>query len=159
MRRNFLTGSRVQLSVRYWGYFAAKLLAAGTIASVLWAALQYFWPPQLDFIYVYPPRFAHDLQYTLVVGVWFLICCGLAYLCILDQRYRCRVCLRRLMMPVGRGSWSRMLQLGRPKIEYICPYGHGKLDVAEFQISGLDKPEWTPTGDMWEELAGKGKEN
>jgi hypothetical protein len=55
-------------------------------------------------------------------------------------------------MPVGTGSWSRMLQLGRPRIEYICPYGHGTLAKAEVQISGLENPEWTPHGEMWDEL-------
>ena len=54
----------------------------------------------------------------------------------------CRVCLRRLRMPVETGSWSRMLQFGRPRIEYICPYGHGTLREDELQISGLENPEW-----------------
>ena len=72
-----------------------------------------------------------------------------------DQRYRCRVCLRRLRMPVETGSWGRMLQFGRPRVEYICPYGHGTLRTDEVQISGLATPEWTPqSGDIWEELCG-----
>jgi hypothetical protein len=45
-----------------------------------------------------------------------------------------------------------MLQLGRPRIEYICPYGHGKLNVEEIQISGKVQPEWTEHGDIWAEL-------
>ena len=55
-------------------------------------------------------------------------------------------------MPIETGSWGYMLQLGRPKIEYICAYGHGKLNVDEVQISGLTSPEWTEQGDIWEEL-------
>jgi hypothetical protein len=51
-----------------------------------------------------------------------------------------------------------MLQLGRPHLEYICPYGHGTLKVAELQISGLEPAEWTENGDMWEELAAADKE-
>ena len=43
-------------------------------------------------------------------------------------------------MPIETGSWSRMLQFGRPRIEYICPYGHGTLSEDELQISGLGKP-------------------
>ena len=69
--------------------------------------------------------------------LWFLLCCRHLYLIIWDQRYRCRVCLRRLRMPIETGSWSRMLQFGRPRIEYICPYGHGTLKEDELQISGL----------------------
>ena len=55
-------------------------------------------------------------------------------------------------MPIETGSWGYMLQLGRPQIEYICPYGHGKLNVAEIQISGTVAPEWTEQGDIWAEL-------
>jgi hypothetical protein len=81
------------------------------------------------------------------------------YLVIWDQRYRCRVCLRKLRMPVETGSWSRMLQFGRPRIEYICPYGHGTLREEELQISGLQNPEWTPhSDDIWEELCASSKE-
>ena len=50
-------------------------------------------------------------------------------------------------MPIETGSWSRMLQFGRPRIEYICPYGHGTLKEDELQISGLENPEWTPHSD------------
>ena len=77
---------------------------------------------------------------------------GLFYLAIWDQKYRCRTCLRRLRMPVETGSYGYMLQLGRPQIEYICAYGHGKLNVDEVQISGATLPEWTEQGDMWAEL-------
>jgi hypothetical protein len=59
-----------------------------------------------------------------------------------------------MRMPIVVGSWSRMLQLGRPEIEYICTYGHGKLNVSEVQISGKEPPEWKPQADMWDELAG-----
>jgi hypothetical protein len=55
-------------------------------------------------------------------------------------------------MPIETGSWGYMLQLGRPRMEYICIYGHGKLNVEELQISGKVQPEWTEHGDMWAEL-------
>ena len=38
------------------------------------------------------------------------------------------------------------------QIEYICAYGHGKLNVDEVQISGTVAPEWTEQGDIWDEL-------
>ena len=37
-------------------------------------------------------------------------------------------------------------------MEYICPYGHGKLNVDEVQISGTVTPEWTEHGNIWDEL-------
>jgi hypothetical protein len=100
------------------------------------------------------------LAYTAGIGVWFLLTCGMISAVIRDQRYRCRTCLRRMRMPIETGSWSRMLQFGRPEIEYICTYGHGRLNVAEVQFSGTENPEWTPQHDMWSELAGTaGKED
>ena len=92
--------------------------------------------------------------------VWFLFGAGLLYLTVHDQRYRCRVCLRRLRMPVETGSRGFMLQMGRPRTEYICPYGHGTLKQEEFQTSGLENPEWTAhSGDMWEELYAASKQD
>jgi hypothetical protein len=145
--------------MRYWGFLAAKLGISGGCLYGLLAALNYFWPSEPDLFFSHAPRFVYDLEYTTAVGIWFLLCCGALYLCILDQRYRCRVCLRRLRMPIETGSWSRMLQLGRPRIEYICPYGHGTLNVAELQISGLENPEWTPHAEMWEELCAASRDS
>jgi hypothetical protein len=138
--------------MRYWAYFAAKLGVSGAFLAVLLRALNHFWPRPANVLHFAPPRFGYDLGYTLMVGLWFLVGSGLLYLTIWDQRYRCRVCLRRLRMPVETGSWSKMLQFGRPTIEYICPYGHGTLAQPEVQFTGLENPEWTPHGEMWEEL-------
>ncbi len=145
--------------MRYWGFLAAKLGVSGGCLYGLLAALNALWPSEPDLFFSHAPRFGYNLQYTLAVGIWFLLCCGAVYLIILDQRYRCRVCLRRLRMPIETGSWSRMLQLGRPRIEYICPYGHGTLNVAELQISGLENPEWTPHAEMWEELCAASRDS
>lgn len=193
--------------MRYWAYFATKLVVAAASLYGLLALLNWSWPPAPRLLpesvttsilhspqlfapapapspttglmesetdtpkiltvphdggrrltYV-PPRFGSDLGFTLALLAWFLLCTGTLYLIIWDQRYRCRVCLRRLRMPIETGSWSRMLQFGRPRIEYICPYGHGTLREEELQISGLENPEWTPhSDDLWEELCASSKE-
>jgi hypothetical protein len=154
---NFPMPLHVKQFMRYWGFLFGKLAVSGAfLAGCLWC-LNLFWTPPTPFLHVSPYWFAYDLLYTSMVGLWFLLACGTMYLCVLDQRYRCRVCLRRLRMPIETGSWSRMLLLGRPHIEYICLYGHGKLNVAELQISGLENPEWTAHADMWEELCAAGK--
>ncbi|HYW47394.1 MAG TPA: hypothetical protein VE959_31285 [Bryobacteraceae bacterium] len=138
--------------MRYWAYFAAKIVVAAATLYGLLALLNWYWPAEPHVFWYIPPRFGYDLGYTLAVLVWFLLCTGALYLVIFDQRYRCRVCLRRLRMPVETGSWSRMLQFGRPRIEYICPYGHGTLKEEELQ-SFLENPEWTPhSDDFWDEL-------
>jgi hypothetical protein len=138
--------------MRYWGFFAGKLGIAGAVSYGMLKAINAYWSSPLWFYGVRMPRFGVDLAFTTAVGVWFLLSIGLLYVCVWDQRYRCRVCLRRLRMPIETGSWDRMLQLGRPRIEYICPYGHGTLKEEELQISGIDNAEWTESGDMWEEL-------
>ena len=145
--------------MRYWAYFTAKLVAIAATFYGLLILLNWFWPPEPRFFTYVPPRFGYNLGYTLTVLILFLLFTGAMYFVIRDQRYRCRVCLRHLRMPVETGSWSRMLQLGRPRIEYICPYGHGTLREDELQISGLENPEWTPhSDDMWEELCASSKD-
>ena len=132
---------------RYWGFLLLKFAAAALISiSALWILNRAFEPhPRMQ-------RLGFDLLYTTLALVWFQFSYGLFYLAVWDQRYRCRTCLRRLCMPIETGSWGHMLRLGRPQIEYICPYGPGKLNVEELQISGKVAPEWTEHGDLWQEL-------
>jgi hypothetical protein len=147
--------------MRYWAFFGAKLaVATGPLYGLL-ALLASFFPAK--------PKDAPDvwaletsqqaLVCNLLLMVWFLLCVGTIYMIVWDQRHRCRVCLRRLRMPVETGSWSRMLQFGRPRIEYICPYGHGTLREEELQISGLETPKWDRTGDLWEDLCAASKDS
>jgi len=138
--------------LRYWGFLALKLAGAALGAAFALWFLNLFWEPYTPFFRLNQFQFCWDLAYTSLVGVWFLFSYGLFYLAFWDQRYRCRTCLRRLRMPVETGSWGYMLQLGRPRIEYICPYGHGTLNVDEVQISGKVQPVWTEHGDIWDEL-------
>src|SRR5258708_65935 len=146
--------------MRYWGLLIGKLAAWGAISYGLLLALDSFWPSPVLLFNVRASRFGFDLAYTSAVGLWFLIIAGLLYLCIWDQRYRCRVCLRRLRMPIATGSWSRMLLFGRPQIEYICPYGHGTLREDDLHITGISADEWTPhSDDIWAELCAPGKDN
>jgi hypothetical protein len=143
---------RVKQNVRYWGYLVLKVALVCAVASVFLCEINYSWRPLENLLRVNGKFFAHDLWYTSLVGLWFLGVVALLYLVGLDQRYRCRVCLRRLRMPVERGSWGRMLMFGRPEVEYICIYGHGTLNVPELQIDGTVNPKWKPQGDIWSEL-------
>jgi hypothetical protein len=140
--------------MRYWAFFAAKLAAAGAPLYGLLLLLAKLFPAK--------PKDASDLWAletggqallaNLAMMIWFLLCVGTLYMIVWDQRHRCRVCLRRLRMPVATGSWSRMLQFGRPRIEYICPYGHGTLREEELQILGRETPKWDRTDDLWADL-------
>jgi len=150
-------GGKRLTSVRYWSLLVAKLALCGAVSYSLLYAIDSYWSSPLWLYNVRSPRFGLDLVYTSVIGVWFLVSAGLLYLCVWDQRYRCRVCLRRLRMPIETGSWSRMLLVGIPRIEYICTYGHGTLKEEELHLTGADN-EWTESGDMWEELCAASKD-
>jgi hypothetical protein len=143
---------QVKDHVRYWGFLLLKCIAAALGATLALAFLNLGWPPATPWFHLNEYQFCQDLTYTALAGVWFLFSYGLFYLAFWDQRYRCRTCLRRLRMPVETGSYGYMLQLGRPRIEYICPYGHGSLNIEEIQFPGKVPPEWTERGDIWSEL-------
>jgi hypothetical protein len=131
--------------MKYWGYLAAKLAAgAGLAYAIAWAIYYCYLPQSAD-------AFAYDLTFRLLMLGHFLLCLGLLYIVVRDQRYRCRTCLRRLRMPIARGSWTHIL-LGPPRTEYICPYGHGTLNVSELHIGGPHPPDWQEHEDIWKEL-------
>lgn len=138
--------------MKYWGYLVAKLAAGTGIAyAVGWGIHNWYPTPAPVVLNERPDPFATDLTYTFVMLAYFLFCLGLLYLIIRDQRFRCRTCLRRLRMPVARGSWTHIL-LGPPRTEYICVYGHGTLKVPELQIGGPNPPDWQAHEDIWKEL-------
>jgi hypothetical protein len=138
--------------MRYRLLFTAKLLGVAAIGVVVWMLLVHFSPhaPQV------PPLQAltfvlWKLSWSLTIGAFFVFVCGLLYLSWRDHAYRCRVCCRKLCMPVTHGSWSRTFT-DRPNTEYICAYGHGKLSVPETQLTGFEASHWTFYGDIWQEL-------
>jgi hypothetical protein len=147
----------VKSVVKYWAYFTAKIALAGVF---LWAALKlilHFAPKPATFMYVQPKNpFAFDLGFTFLMLLYWLLAAGIIWIVIWDQRYRCRTCLRRLRMPIRKGSWTHVL-LGAPRMEYICIYGHGTLKVAELQITGHQTPDWEPHEDIWKELFSESK--
>jgi hypothetical protein len=144
--------------MRYWAYFVAKLtVAAGVLYGVM-GLLDKYLPKEGSDAWAPLGQGFDKLIVSSVFMLYFLLCAGVLYLIVRDQRYRCRVCLRQLRMPIETGSWGRMLQFGAPRIEYICPYGHGTLKADEVQISGLSTPEWTANSDdIWNELAAASK--
>jgi hypothetical protein len=134
--------------MKYWAYLVAKLVAAGGfVFGMVVAVRYYFFRPEVFM----NDLFTRDLRIAFAELLITLIGAGLLAVIIWDQRYRCRTCLRRLRMPVQKGSWTHVL-FGRPQTEYICPYGHGTLQVEELQITGRQEPDWQPHEDMWKEL-------
>jgi hypothetical protein len=142
--------------MKYWLFLAAKLAAALGAMYGLQCVLVDFYPQPPPLLPEYgptPPLFLHDLSFTLAEFVLWLFGTGIAAAILWDHRRRCRICLRRLIMPASSGSWGNMVTLGRPKTEWICPFGHGTLSVEELQITGMAPPAWHKHGDdIWKEL-------
>jgi hypothetical protein len=146
----------VQKVMRYWLYLLAKLIGDAAAALGLQALLVHFYPAQDKPLARFGPAltpFMHDMAYTFLSFFIGLACAGLLYLAIWDQKRRCRSCLRQLIMPVATGSWGHIVMFGQPRTEWICPYGHGTLSIAELQIAGRELPDWQPHDDnIWKEL-------
>jgi hypothetical protein len=139
--------------MKYWSYFAAKVLVASGVTYWLHHAVQFAFPVPPHTRYgPPPPMFLNDMAFTFSILLVWLVATGIFYLAIWDQRRRCRTCLRRLRMPIAIGSWSNILIFGRPKTQWICPYGHGTLKVDELHLDGKEPPDWEPHEDMWKEL-------
>src|SRR5205823_12101455 len=121
--------------IRFWLFFSARSMAALIAPTAAWLAAM---------------RLAEYSQAGgigglafLLAAVWtvLLLSIGALLWSLRAQRLRCRVCLRRLRMPVSRGAWSSLI-MDSPAIEYICPLGHGRLSVAGSQ--DLRSPQWIP---------------
>lgn len=143
--------------MKYWAYFAAKLAVLALLMKGLWIVLSLLKPGPQFFMLSRVSPFGHDLWWTLTVLLYSLLGIGLLYLAVLDQKYRCRTCLRRLRMPVETGSWNHMLLFGPPRTEWICTYGHGTLKVPEVQITGAEPTDWQAHEDIWKELTSYGE--
>ena len=137
--------------MKYWSYFVLKLALVAAIMAGLWRGMHAIWPEPEPFMRVKLDPFGTDLAYTFAVLALGLAAVGLGYLAVWDQRYRCRTCLRRLRMPVTQGSWQGAL-LAPPRTEYICPFGHGTLRVADLHLASAEAPDWHAIDNMWEEL-------
>jgi hypothetical protein len=137
----------------YWSILAAKLVVGGSSMYGLLYALAWFYNPPDEVTRWGHSPFLHDLRWTTMMFLYFLVCQGVLFLIVLDQKYRCRTCGRRLRMPVSRGRYAHMLLFGRPTTEYICIYGHGTLNVPELHFSGREPNNWKAHDeDMWKEL-------
>jgi len=144
--------------MRYWGYLCAKVVVASAALYGLLIWISRVMPDP----YPNDPLRSGDWKLVCIAALlgWFLLAVGVFYIIVWDQRRRCRTCLRRLRMPVETGSWGDMLQFGRPRIEYICAYGHGTLQEEELQITGLANPEWKAhSDDYWEELSASSEQS
>lgn len=137
--------------MKYWAILVGKLFAALAVLYPIWLGLHAWYEPPAEILRFNHNPFGHDLEWTTIMFVYNLVCCAVLVLIILDQKYRCRTCGRRLRMPVSRGNHSRLL-LAPPRTEYICLYGHGTLTIPDTQLTGPEPVDWKQHRDIWSEL-------
>lgn len=137
-------GERLRSEFAYWLFFLGKSFAG-------LAVLLGFW------ILVADPSngFANEMGREVWLSwatTWLmaLVVCAFALWSWKDQRSRCRVCLRRMRVPVTRGSSGSFL-FDRPGVEYLCPAGHGTLYVSTAEPS-QDSQEWSDVDDEYRNL-------
>ncbi|MBY0506398.1 MAG: hypothetical protein K2X03_20935 [Bryobacteraceae bacterium] len=134
--------------MKYWGLLLAKIVAiAGFAWGTNWLIHEFYRVPVETLLPGSKPE-----THFFATMLWAHAIAGLCWAAMVDQRYRCRTCATRLRMPVATGSWGRATLFGRPKMEYICPYGHGTMNISQLQLTGRETPEWDRHGDMWKEL-------
>lgn len=141
--------------MKYWAYFAAKLAVLAGVLFGIWQIMLLLLPEPTAIGGYRLGRFGQDFGWTTAIFFYFLVSMGGLALVVLDQRYRCRTCLRRLRMPVRNGAFDKILRIGSPRMEYICPFGHGTLDVHEIHFAGRQGDSWRQhDDDIWKELEG-----
>lgn len=137
-------------SLRYWLVLGVKLAGFVVVALCAWFVAHRTILRVELFSDHWPKALTSYLSLAVLVFALPGILAVLLLLIFRDQRFRCRVCGRRLRMPLESGSRSHPMTQ-TPRVVYICPYGHGKL-VTESWISGDAPDQWTTYGDIWDEL-------
>lgn len=129
---------------RWWGFFVAKsvllLIASGLLAwaGVHWIAIYLVGS-------LYPMA---DL-----VAWWLFLVLSVAPLSwsIQDQQSRCRVCLRRLGIPIMIGIPGYVL-LNWSGTEMVCSAGHGSLYLPDSEANWLERDRWNSFDESWADL-------
>lgn len=142
--------------MKYWLYLVFKLVSALCLVYGLQYLVSASFPPPAPRLPQFgpaPPPFLHDLPFTFAIFAVWLLGAGLLAIIVWDHRRRCRVCLRKMILPASSGSWGNIVTLGRPQTELVCPFGHGTLQIEELQITGRAAPAWhAQKDDIWKEL-------
>jgi hypothetical protein len=126
---------------RWWAFLVAKSALLLTAACLLaWVSI-------------------HSLTVSLVgtaypmadgVAWWLFLALSIAPLSwsVRDQQKRCRVCLRRLGIPIRIGAPGSILFDGSGT-EMVCAQGHGVLYLPDSEGKWLEGDRWSNLDDSW----------
>jgi hypothetical protein len=123
---------------KWWGLLAGKVLLLMGLHMGMLVLVSGLFPGH---------KLAKDLAYTFSVMGIDVVLLLLGYALWMDQKFRCRVCLHRLRMPVAKGNWSRNLFSEPPELEWICPFGHGAMHLNHAQLISAKPDHWTSNDD------------
>ncbi|HXW89265.1 MAG TPA: ABC transporter permease [Terriglobales bacterium] len=129
---------------RWWTFFATKSFL---LLLILLAAVVEFTPEP----YVFPTGRTTFVMESVSLWVFSVGCMFMLWWSLKDQQSRCRVCLRRLVLPAHVGHYGYLL-LGWVGTELACPEGHGLLHMTETDVCWLDPAQWTQLDESWESL-------
>lgn len=123
-----------RIRVGYWAYFAVKaVLFPLTAVVAIWE-----FTPVTSIAITGAGSF---LAEPLLAWLFIVACLGWIRWCLLDQYQRCRVCLRRLHLPVRVGMLGAVI-LDTAGTEVACQEGHGALYMPEESSDYLVTGGW-----------------
>ena len=129
---------------RWWSFFGTKSFLL--LLILLAAVVEFTAEP-----YVFPSGKATFIIESVSLWIFSIGCLFVLWWSLADQQSRCRVCLRKLVLPAQVGR-SGCLLLSWVGTELACPEGHGLLHVTETDVCWLDPTQWTRLDESWELL-------
>lgn len=132
------------LRATWLGFFVLKsvlLLAIAAIGS--WTLIHWISGWLVGSVYPVVDEFS----------IWLFLPMAIAALSwsVRDQQKRCRICLRRLEMPVEIGRTGSIL-LNWAGTEMVCSEGHGVLYLPDSPANAMERDRWNRLDDSWADL-------
>ncbi len=128
----------------WWTFFVAKsallLVGAGLLA---WVSIRS--------VAVHVVGAVYPMADGLVLWLFLILSIAPLSWSIDDQQKRCRVCLRRLSIPVRIGAPGNIL-LNWSGTEMVCPEGHGVLYMPDSEAKWLEGDRWNNLDNSWADL-------
>jgi hypothetical protein len=141
-----LGGGLVKLGQRFhwWTFFVAKsaLLLIGA-CLLAWLSIRT--------LSVHVVGAVYPMADGMVLWLFLVLSIAPLSWAIGDQQKRCRVCLRRLSIPIRIGAPGNIL-FNWSGTEMVCPEGHGVLYMPDSEAKWLEGDRWNNLDNSWADL-------